>query len=182
MTLRFAPPIAALILLISVPSNAGTAPAAPDVEPLVVFLVRHGEKVDSSKDPELSAAGRARAAVLARSLRSAGIEYVHSSDFIRTRETATPTAAEIGLEVELYDPRNLPALVEKLRAVGGRHLVVGHSNTTPPLVGLLGGRPGEPIDEAREYDRLYVVTVAGHGVASSVLLRYGETYDPGPER
>ena len=41
----------------------------------------------------------------------AEIEYVHSSDFIRTRGTAAPTAAEHGLEVKLYDPRELPALV-----------------------------------------------------------------------
>ena len=75
---------------------------------LVVFLVRHGEKADLSEDAELSAAGRERAVELARTLRSAKIEYVHSSDFIRTRETAAPTASEYALEEELYDPRDLP--------------------------------------------------------------------------
>ncbi|MCH7675764.1 histidine phosphatase family protein [candidate division KSB1 bacterium] len=47
----------------------------------MVFLVRHGEKADLSDNPELSAAGHERAAALARNLRSAEIEYVHSSDF-----------------------------------------------------------------------------------------------------
>jgi phosphohistidine phosphatase SixA len=152
---------------------------ASEHEPLVVFLVRHGEKADLGEDPELSAAGRERAAILARTLRSAEIEYVHSSDFIRTRATAEPTAVEHGLEVELYDPRDLPALVAKLRGTGGRHLVVGHSNTTPPMVELLGGRPGPAIDEKGEYDRLYIVTVGGNGAAISVMMRYGEPYYPG---
>jgi len=152
---------------------------ASEHEPLVVFLVRHGERADLSKDSELSAAGRERAAILARTLRSAEIEYVHSSDFIRTRVTAEPTAVEHGLEVALYDPRDLPALVAKLRGTGGRHLVVGHSNTTPPMVELLGGRPGPAIDEKSEYDRLYIVTIGRDGATISVTMRYGETYHPG---
>lgn len=146
-------------------------------EPLVVFLVRHGEKVDSGRDPELSAAGRQRAAELAATLRDAGIAHVHSSDFVRTRDTAAPVAARLGLEVALYDPRDLAGLAAALRERGGRHLVVGHSNTTPKLVELLGGDPGPAIDEAGEYDRLYVIAGGGDGRCSSTLLRYGRPFD-----
>lgn len=142
-------------------------------EPLVVFLVRHAEKVDSSSDAELSAAGCERSTALAIALRSAEIEYVHSSDFIRTRDTAIPTAADHGLSVELYDHKNLPELVERVEATGGRHLVVGHSNTTGPVVELLGGDPGPEIDEASEYDRLYIVSVGADGNANTVRLRFG---------
>ena len=80
----------------------------------MVFLVRHGEKADLSDNPELSAASHERVAALARNLRNAEIEYVHSSDFTRTRDTAAPTANKYGLEVELYDARQgLPTLVRK---------------------------------------------------------------------
>jgi phosphohistidine phosphatase SixA len=113
---------------------------------------------------------------LAGTLRSAEIEYVHSSDYVRTRDTATPSAAEFGVEVDLYDPRDLPALVEKLRGTGGRHLVVGHSNTTPSMTELLGGEPGSAIEEGGEYDRLYIVTIGRDGAASSVMMRYGKAY------
>jgi len=173
--------IATLILTITLlgcSSNPDTVLSASEHEPLLVFLVRHGEKADLSEDPELSAAGRERAAELARSLRSAVIEYVHSSDFVRTRGTAAPTAAEYGLEVQLYDPRDLPALVEKLRTTGGRHLVVGHSITTPPMVELLGGKPSSVINEEGEFDRLYIVTIGSDGAASSVMMRYGKAYNP----
>jgi phosphohistidine phosphatase SixA len=152
---------------------------SPRQEPLVVFLVRHAEKTDLGEDPELSAAGHERSVALAAALRNSEIEYVHSSDYIRTRDTAAPMATDHGLEVELYDPRDLPALVERLRGSGGRHLVVGHSNTTPSMVELLGGSPGSPIDEKAEYDRLYIVTIGGDGVVSSVMLRYGSAYQSG---
>lgn len=138
--------------------------------PTVVYLVRHAEKVDDSRDPLLSAAGTARAAALAVMLKDAGITHVWSTDFHRTRNTATPTATALGLTVEIYNPGAPAEFVARLKATPGRHLVVGHSNTTPGLVKALGGDPqGEIVDT--EYDRLYIVTL--HSAVSSVLIRYG---------
>ena len=145
-------------------------------EPLLVFLVRHGEKVDQSRDPELSPAGYVRAATLAHSLQNSQIQHVHSTDFIRTRKTAEPTAAIHGLEVEIYDPSDLKSFAEQLLKERGRHLVVGHSNTTPRLVDLLGGESGEEIYEPEEYDRLYLLTIDGRGEVNTVLLRYGAAF------
>lgn len=167
---RFAP-VFALPLLVACAAGSPEPAAPPD--PLVVLLVRHAEKVVDEPDPALSPAGVERAADLAAALRDAGIERIHSSDYRRTRDTAAPLAATLGLEVEIYDPRDLAALAARLRRDGGRHLVVGHSNTTPEAVALLGGEPGGEIDEASEYDRLYVVTVGGDGSVGTVLMRYG---------
>jgi len=170
--------LAATAALIGCSTTRDASSSASEHEPLVVFLVRHAEKTDGGSDPELSAAGIARAADLASVLRSAQIEHVHSSNFIRTRNTASAAVAEYGVEVELYDPRDLPSLVDKLRGIGGRHLVVGHSNTTPQVVELLGGTPGPEIDEAGEYDRLYIVTIGRDGTVHSVMMRYGAAYSP----
>jgi phosphohistidine phosphatase SixA len=145
-------------------------------DPLVVFLVRHAEKVDASRDPDLSAAGKTRAVALAHGLRDADVQHIHSSDYIRTRGTAAPIAAHFHLKVELYDHRALPDLIEKLRKTGGRHLIVGHSTSTPSVVELLGGKSGPPIDEAAEFDRLYIVTIDANGKASTVLIRYGRPF------
>jgi len=60
-----------------------------------------------------------------------------------------------------------------LLAENGHILVVGHSNTTPPLSALLGGPEGEPIVEATEYDRLYVVERTGV-VVGGIIERYGD--------
>ena len=73
------------------------------------------------------------------------------------------------------DRERVLEVCDRLVDEGGRHLVVGHSNTTPELVTLLGGSPGTPIEEADEYDRLYLVEVSPHGDVGSTLLRYGST-------
>jgi probable phosphoglycerate mutase len=160
-----------LILLLSI--SFLLRPSCEDSHsPLVVFLVRHAEKVDTSADAALSAAGIARAQALAATLRDAGITHVHSSDYKRTRDTAAPIATLIGKDVQLYDPLNPSELVSKLKTDGGRHLVVGHSNTTPALVKRLGGKPGPPIVEKNEYDRLYIITLNSDDSVNTVLLRY----------
>jgi phosphohistidine phosphatase SixA len=139
-----------------------------------VFLVRHAEKQLDSQDPDLTEAGRQRALALARALRSVPLDAIYSTDTHRTRQTAAPLAGARSLEVELYDKDDLGHLAMKLRGAPGRYLVVGHSNTTPELVSRLGGDPGAAIDEASEFDRLYVLLLHPDGSVVTVLLRYGD--------
>ncbi len=172
--------IALLLTVLSAgcPAKPESAEPTEEQKPLIAFLVRHAEKeLGESKDPELSEAGKKRAVELVRVLGSAGIENIHSSDFKRTRNTAAPIASETGAEVELYDPDDLAALAKKLRRKGGRHLVIGHSNTTPELAKLLGGDAGTKIDEKGEYDRLYVVSIGKDGTVNSVIMRFGEAFE-----
>ena len=144
----------------------------------VIYLVRHAEPVPSAErtdpsDPSLSDAGLQRAGVLARMLGEAGITHVYSTDYRRTQETARPLAEHLGLTVTSYDPRDLEAFAHQLAGLRGRIVVAGHSNTTPALVTLLGGDPGSPIDDAAEFDRLYVVVLVPGAAPTSMLLRYG---------
>ena len=163
-----------------------TAPAsvAAQAESVVVYVVRHAERADDgstsgfmgdTSDPPLSESGWARARLIAEILDDAGVTHVHSTDYVRTRSTGEPTAEAEGLEIESYDPSNLPVFASRLRTMPGRHLVLGHSNTTPQLVEALGGDPGTEID-AMEYDRFYIVTIA-RGTVSTVLLRFGEPFE-----
>jgi broad specificity phosphatase PhoE len=147
--------------------------AAEPREATTVYLVRHAEKAAGSENPALTEAGEQRASALANLLRDAGVDVIYSTDYRRTRDTAAPVAVQLGLNVTIYDPSNLGELAADIRRQGGRCLVVGHSNTTPELVGLLGGEPGAAIDEKSEYDRLYVLTIAPDGTVGTVLLRYG---------
>ncbi len=151
---------------------AAATTSSINADATVVYLVRHAERAeDGTRDPPISEAGRARANLLAQLLRDAQITRVHSTDLKRTRSTAEPTAAAVGVEIEVYDPRDLAGFAAELSASPGRHLVLGHSNTTPAMVEALGGEPGPPIDEM-EYDRLYIVTLSANG-PSTVLLRFG---------
>jgi phosphohistidine phosphatase SixA len=157
--------LASAILLLAAVSSASADS--------VVVLVRHGEKVDESSDAQLSDVGRSRARALAALLEDAGVEAVYSTDTARTRDTARPTAESLKKPVEIYDADRLEAFSKELRAKGGRALVIGHSNTTPELVQLLGGDPGAPIAND-EYDRIYVLTLSADGRVSTLVLRFPE--------
>lgn len=175
--LRSLPIRPALVLAVLALTSACAAPVAeePQADPTVVYLVRHAERAeDGTNDPPISEAGQARAELIAEMLRDAGITHVHSTDLQRTRSTGMPLAEAAGLEIGSYAPGDLAGFAETLRATPGRHLILGHSNTTPEMVDALGGDSYSPIDEM-EYDRLYIVTLTGAG-ASTVLLRFGERF------
>ncbi|MEM9573135.1 MAG: phosphoglycerate mutase family protein [Pseudomonadota bacterium] len=167
----------AALLLLGACNSADDQSASQEAQVAThqVFLVRHAEK-QSGENPSLTEAGAQRAETLAGLLSEAGITHIHSTDYKRTLETAAPLAAQTGIEITLYDPRDLEAFANELRAAHGVHLVVGHSNTTPQLAEALGGTPGSDIDEASEYDRLYVVSLSASGV-SSEIQRYGVRYE-----
>lgn len=166
----------ALLLATGACSMATQGAGTADAEPTVVFLVRHSERAeDGTSDPVISLPGWDRSRLLASFLEDAGLTHIHTTDFRRTRGTGRPVAEALGLSMSTYDPRDLTGFADRLRTMPGRHLVIGHSNTTPDLVAALGGDPISPIDEA-EYDRLYVVTLGRDGTTSSVLLRFGARF------
>ena len=137
----------------------------------VIFLVRHAEKVDESDGSPLTEQGQLRAEKLADLLRDSGVQTIYSSDFVRTRLTAAPLADQLDLEVKIYDHQNLDAFSRQLLSRPGRYLVVGHSNTTPQLAGLLGGEPGPDI-QSLEYDRLYMLARRPGDDVATVVLRF----------
>lgn len=149
-----------------------------DAPTTVVYLVRHAEKTASTEDPGLTEAGLQRARDLAELLGDRGIHAVYSTDFRRTRDTATPLAERLGLPVTIYDWEKMGELAAEMTRRGGRYLIVGHSDTTPEMVSILGGDTGPPIDERDEHDRLYVVEIAADGSVTTDLRRFGKPYEP----
>ena len=123
------------------------------------YLIRHAEKVDDgSKDPVLTLQGQQRALNIAHMLSEAAITQVYATDYQRTQLTAKPLADHLGLPVTIYDPRELTAFADQLKAQEGNVLIVGHSNTTPMLVHLLSGEPAFKMSEA-EYDNIYQLVI-----------------------
>jgi phosphohistidine phosphatase SixA len=146
------------------------APAAAIAAPSAIYLVRHAEKGTTGKDPDLTAEGQARAQNIATILQKTGITHIFSTPYARTKQTAQALAARSKLPVETYDPKAPQALVDKVKALDGAVLVVGHSNTVPELVRLLGGAPGAGDIPETEYDRLYQLIMGRDGAVTTVLL------------
>jgi broad specificity phosphatase PhoE len=153
---------------------AAAAAAAPPVRAQeLIVLVRHAEQTDhTAGDPPLSERGEARAAALAALLAEAGITAVYSSERARAQATAAPLAARIGAEIRVVPAREPEALLRRVRAeqADGRVLIVGHSNTVPALLRLLG-HPHEG-DLAREdFDNVFVIRPAPEPGGAPVVLR-----------
>ncbi|MEP6937582.1 MAG: histidine phosphatase family protein, partial [Chthoniobacterales bacterium] len=127
-----------------------------------IFIVRHAEKApanitgSSAADPELSAAGRTRAEILARMLRDAGLTAVYATEYKRTQQTAAPAAKAAGVDVTVISANALDSLVAKLKQTHGNALVVGHSNTIPAIIKGLDIRDSVSLSE-NDYDSLFLV-------------------------
>jgi phosphohistidine phosphatase SixA len=124
-----------LALILLIPLLLVTyANAAP-----VVFIVRHAEKATTAgKDPDLSVEGQKRADALAHILKDSQITSVFVTELKRTQETAAPTARAAHVTPTVVPANDIGALVQKLRALNGNALVVGHGNTIPELLKALG--------------------------------------------
>jgi 2,3-bisphosphoglycerate-dependent phosphoglycerate mutase len=169
-----AAPLALLLTLALAAPTPAPLLAQTQEGPSLVVLVRHAERAGpSADDPGLTLIGAERALVLARLLEDAGITRIHSSDTRRTRDTALPLARNQGLEIEIYNHRDLEGFAAELMKLPGRHLVVGHSNTTDEMSVFLGGASHGAIVEEWEYDRLYFLTPRPEGGMETVLVRFG---------
>lgn len=171
----------ALLLALCAPALADRAAAQA---PTVVVLVRHAEKApEGGRDPELSAAGAARADSLAVALADAGVDAVITTELRRTRLTAGPLLRALRLEPEVVPTGGGDAHVRAVAEAVRRHaghtvLVVGHSNTVHAIVGALGGPALDELCD-HEYGNLFVLVLRPGGRPSLLRTRYGAP-DPAP--
>ena len=136
--------------------------AQTDNEMFTIYLVRHAEKEvssDNPRDPNLTECGQQRSESVAKFLELVDLDAVYSTNYKRTMQTAEPTAAQKKLVISPYDPRDLRAFAASLKELKQDALIIGHSNTTPVLAGLLIGEDISPIDET-VYNQIYQVVIS----------------------
>lgn len=118
-------------------------------------------------------------------LANAGIKAIYTSQFARTKQTAEPLATKLGLTVAPIslksNPNNPRQIAEEsttevvnkiLESPGENVLLVGHSNSIPDVIKMLGGDLVPAIDE-RKFDDLFVVTIYAKGKAKVTQIKYG---------
>ena len=126
------------------------------------WISRHAEK-EQGRDPQLSAAGKDRAARLAAHLRFVTLDAVYSTEWKRTRETADAVATRMNkatVVMEAGAPEKLLEAINKSNA--HQVLIVGHSNTVPDLIRRLGIKDPPTLSE-EDYGDLFQVIVTPEG-------------------
>lgn len=134
------------------------------------IVVRHAEREGNAD--RLSAQGRDRAEMLRRLGKVLNVSAVYSTNTQRTKNTVKPLVDDLGVKLNLYSRAN-QAWVNQLhrKNAGGVVLVVGHSNTTGVIAGMLASMRPFTIGHD-EYDAVFIATVAESN-ASCVRLKYG---------
>src|SRR5690606_4990391 len=126
-----------------------------------IFLVRHSEKEvssDNPSDPPLTHCGLGRSTSLSNFLSAVDLDAVYSTNYHRTKHTALPTATPKGIEIHNYDPQSINDFSNFLLERKQDALVVGHSNTTAVLAGLLVNEELGEFD-LDIYNRVYQVVI-----------------------
>ena len=134
-----------------------------------IYFIRHAEKIDSSKNPDLSSVGLERAAHWGKIFSETTFDAIYSTDFKRTQQTAAPTAENKKLDITLYDAKSLDFDKFKSDNLGKSILVVGHSNTTPDFVNKLINQNVYAAIEDTNFGNLYIVTLNGDQVTHLLL-------------
>jgi phosphohistidine phosphatase SixA len=141
-----------------------------------VFLIRHADvdllPTSGSDNPSLNSEGWTRAEVLAHVVGAAGVETIFTSSLIRTKQTVEPLATRLHLQ-----PREAPSpvvLAKEIRSgtAGAVILIAGHSNTVPQMIAAFGA--SSVAMNHRDFDNLFVVTIAKSDQTGLVHLKYGK--------
>ena len=160
-----------LIIIIIILGFYSSLGAQNDDELVTIYLVRHSEKdllSNDHSDPPLSKCGEQRSESLSVFLREVNLDVIYSTDYNRTRKTALPTALSKGLIIKKYNSQQLEEFSKSLINNKQDVLVVGHSNTTAVLAGLLVGKELEAFD-LDIYDRIYQVVISKNASQINLL-------------
>lgn len=145
---------------------------AQEIQTTTYYLIRHAEKnrlVTSDNNPNLKEKGVDRAIKWSKTFKHINFDYIFSTNYNRTIQTALPTAKSKDLEIQFYNPSDLYNEEFKTLTKGKTVLIVGHSNTTPEFVNKILGEEKYPEIEDRNNANLYIITVSENS-KSTVLL------------
>lgn len=133
------------------------------------YFIRHAEKIDDSKNPDLSPKGLERVLLWSKIFSDINFDAVYSTDFKRTIQTATPIATNRNLEIVKYDPKKIDLQEFKKRTLGQTVLIVGHSNTTPEFVNKMIDEIIYTTIDDSVFGNLYIVTLNGNLITYQLL-------------
>lgn len=163
------------------------APAAlaPTSDSATIILVRHAHRATSTtnpRNPPLTTEGQEQARLLEWVTRDAGLDQVLTSDAIRTRQTAQPTAnartlilKEGGDISQDANPCDVANTILAAAKPGTTTLVVSHSHHIPDLLKSLGNWNApdyRALPEPDTYRFIFIITIHPNGTKSLIRAGY----------
>ena len=109
---------------------------AQETQTTTYYLIRHAEKnrlVTSDNNPNLKEKGVDRAIKWSKTFKHINFDYIFSTNYNRTIQTALPTAKSKDLEIQFYNPSDLYNEEFKTLTKGKTVLIVGHRIQLPNL-------------------------------------------------
>ncbi len=141
----------------------------------VYYLIRHAEKDTQKTDPILSEAGIKRAERLTEIMRQSWLDAVYTTLTSRTMLTVDSITQYKGLTNNIYTNDNMKeTFTEVMNSPSvNRILIVGHSNTIPPLANFLYGKThfNKTIDD-KTYDNFIIVVQQRDSTKKVYELKY----------
>ena len=142
-----------------------------------IILIRHAEKETSEmtdqNDPPLTAAGKERAERLVKKIGHFHPGAIYSTNYKRTRDTVEPLAKKRGITIQIYDGGKPQDLVKTITgSKTKRFVIVGHSNTIPPLANLITGKDLFNNLQDPEYSVIWVIRMKNGKVNNVEILDY----------
>ncbi len=133
------------------------------------YFIRHAEKVDSSKNPDLSEKGLEKAQQWKTLFSKINFDAVYSTDFNRTLQTIQPIVADNNQLLKIYNPKMIDIEAFKKETHGKTILIVGHSNTIPNMVNQIIKENKYTNIEENQFGNLYIVTLFENQIVSKLL-------------
>ena len=133
------------------------------------YFIRHAEKADSSKNPDLSEKGLERAKEWQMLFSELSFDAIYSTDFNRTIQTIKPISVKQNTNFSLYNPKTIDIEAFKKETFGKTILIVGHSNTIPNMVNQIIKENKYSDIEENQFGNLYIVTIFENQILSQLL-------------
>lgn len=141
----------------------------------VYYLIRHAEKDTQKIDPPLSKTGNESKVKLNRIFKNSFLDAVYSTLTTRTIQTVDSVAQYKGLSYHIYTDANAKETFDEISksADMNKVLIVGHSNTVPPIANFLYGKKYfNTIFPETEYDNLLIIVEKTDGLKQIYELKY----------
>ena len=142
----------------------------PTENTTTIFLIRHAEKQDDTKNTDLSAEGFERAENWKKYFENTTIDAFYSSGFQRARHTCQPMAFSRDKNITIYKNHlmDLKKIIAENR--GKTVLIVGHSNRIPTFINSLLGEEKYPEILESEFGNLYIIKELGDQITTELVV------------